>query len=254
MNLLVSLRAEILKTRRTASFYLALVAGATGPLTSLLELIFDGVQAGDRSVILTKMFTTKFQMTAFLMLPMFIMLICTLLPQIEYKNNTWKQVLTSPQAKGNVFLAKFLSVHLLILVFLAANQLVMFAAAVVLHFLEPSLNVLGQPLNGYAALMTVVNSYLTLLAIGAIQFWMGLRFKNFIVPIAVGISLWFIGALMVMQFASRAALFFPYSFHVYSSFPKYGPQLPAVQWASFGYAALFLVAGFADFKRRRMNG
>lgn len=254
MNLLLSLRAEMLKTKRTASFYLALVAGAIGPATSLLELIFDGVRASERNVMLTKMFTTKFQMTAFLMLPLFIVLICTLLPQIEYKNNAWKQVLASPQTKANVFIAKFLSVHLLILVFLASNQVCMLAAAVILHFIEPSLNVLGQPFNGYAALMTVVNGYLTLLAISAFQFWMGLRFKNFIVPIGVGISLWFIGALMVMQFASKAALFFPYSFHIYSSFPKFAPQLSAVKWISFGYAVLFLVAGFVDFKKRRLNG
>lgn len=254
MNLLVSLRAEILKTKRTASFYLTFIAGAIGPVMSLLDLLFDGVSTDDRHIILNKMFTANFQMTGFLLFPMFIVLVCTLLPQIEYKNNAWKQVLTSPQTKGNVFVAKFLNVHLLILVFLVTNQLCMFIAAVVLHLTEPSLHVLNQPLNGKEVLMTLVNGYVVLLAICTLQFWMGIRFKNFIVPIAVGISLWFIGSLLVLQSGLSIAAYFPYSFHVYGSFPKYKQQLPAVEWTSLGYAVLFFIAGFADFKKRRMNG
>lgn len=254
MNLLLSLRSEILKSKKTASFYLALVAGGLGPVTSMLDLIFDGVPAEDRNLLLHKMFTTRFQMTGFLLLPLFVVLVCTLLPQIEYKNNAWKQVLTSPQTKSNVWVAKFLNVHLLILLFLLTNQLSMFAVAVVLHFMQPSLNLLHQPVNGYAVFLTVANSYATLLALCTIQFWLGIRFKNFVVPVAIGLSLWFIGSLMVMQFETRVALYFPYSFHVYSSFPKYGSHLPAVQWTSLGYAVLFLIAGFVDFQKRRMTG
>lgn len=254
MNLLISLRSEILKTRRTASFYLTFIAGAFGPMTSLLESLLDGVRAEEKAILLNKMFTTKFQMTGFLLFPLFIVLICTLLPQIEYKNHTWKQVLTSPQTKGNLFIAKFLNVHLLILVFLVTNQLFMLIAAVVLHFTEPSLNVLNQSVNGYAILMTVVNSYAGLLAICAIQFWIGLRFKNFIAPIAIGLALWFAGSLLVLQSGSGIAEYFPYSFHVYNSFPKYKSEIPAIRWTSLVYATLFLAIGFVDYKKRRMVG
>src|SRR4051812_4007276 len=123
MGLLISLRSEIFKTKRSTLFYLTFLAAVFGPMMSLLDLIFDGVQAEDRNVILNKMFTAKFQMTNFVMLPMFIILICTLLPQIEYKNNAWKQVLTSPQTKANVFAAKFINIQLLIVTFLVINQL-----------------------------------------------------------------------------------------------------------------------------------
>jgi hypothetical protein len=253
MSLPISLRSEILKSKRTASFYLTLVTAAVVPFIFMLDASFDGISPENRSSIFNKMFTEGFKMTGFAIFPMFVVLICTLLPQIEYKNNAWKQVLTSPQTKGNVFAAKFINIHLLILLFLIANQLFMLITAVVLHFIQPSWNVLNQPLNSYNILVDIVNTYVTLLALGTIQFWLGLRFKNFIVPIAIGISFWFIGSMLVMEFKSSFAIYFPYSFHVYSIFPNFKSQLNTIQWTSVGYAALFLVLGFIDFKRRRMG-
>jgi hypothetical protein len=111
-------------------------------------------------------------------------------------------VLASPQTKGNVFMAKFINIHLLTLTFLVTNHLAMFLIVVVLHFKEPSLNVLNQPVNGYDVLMLRVNVYVALLAMSAIQFWLGFRFKNFIVPVAVGISCWIIGTILIFQFQS----------------------------------------------------
>src|SRR5688572_847504 len=198
MSLLISLRSEILKTKRTASFYLTICAAAFGPLMSMLDIIFDGLEPGDRDFIFNKFLTTKFQMTGFVMLPFFLILISTLLPQIEYKNNAWKQVLASPQTKSNVFLAKFINVQLLIITFILITQLMMFVNVIILHFREPSLNVLNQPVNGYQVLMTIVSGYLAILAISAIQFWLGLRFRNFIIPIAIGFACWLIGSMLVL--------------------------------------------------------
>jgi hypothetical protein len=254
MNLLVSLHAEMLKTKRTSSFYLTIAAATFGPLMSMLDILLDdGIQPDSGKVIFNKMMTEKFQMTGFMVFPIFLMLICTLLPQIEYKNNTWKQVLTSPQTKGNIFFAKFINVQLLILVFLFTNQLMMLAGAVILHFKEPSLHVLNQPLDGTAILRTLSDSYISLLAICAIQFWLGLRFKNFIIPIALGIGLWFIGSIMVLEVKSAYAVYFPYSLHAYGSFPQLRSKLDTVFWTSCLYAIVFFAIGFLDFKRRRMN-
>jgi len=252
MNLLISLRSEILKTKRTASLYLTIIAAAFGPLMSMLDLILDGVETKERNMILESMFTSKFQMTAVALFPFFLMLICTLLPQIEYKNNAWKQVLASPQTKGQVFLAKFINIQLLVVVFLVANQLLMFVDAVILHFMEPSLHVLSQSVNVLNVLNMLASTYVTLLALCAIQFWLGLRFNNFIAPVAIGFACWFGGTLLAMQLKSDIALYFPYSFHVYTSFPQFKSQLPTVMWQSLAYAALFLVLGFLDFRRRRM--
>jgi lantibiotic transport system permease protein len=254
MNLLTSLRSEILKTKRTAALYLSFAAGAIGPQLSLLEMLLDGVPPEQAKTLLNDMFTGGFQMTGFLLLPMFLVLINTLLPQIEYKNNAWKQVITSPQSKMQLFVAKYLNVHLLILIFLITNQLSMLLTATVMHFAQPSLQLFSQPINSLQVWTTLSNSYLALLAIGSIQFWLGLRFKNFIVPISIGVLFWFLGSVMAMEGKMSWATYFPYSFQVYTSFAKYKTNLPVVHLASAGYCAFFLVMGFLDFRKRKLVG
>ncbi|HEX8333658.1 MAG TPA: ABC transporter permease [Segetibacter sp.] len=250
MSLLKSLRSEILKTKRTAPLYFTLAAAAFSPLMSMLDIILDGVETDNRSDIFNIMLMNKFQMTGLVALPLFLILVCTLLPQVEFKNNTWKQVLTSPQAKFNVFAAKFIDVQLLTLVFFITNLLLMFLCAGILHLMDPTLDVLNQPLNGYKILMSRVNSYVSVLAICSIQFWLGLKFKNFIIPTAIGIACWFAGTILVLQKLDFAA-YFPYSFHAYGRFPKYDPTINIVGGTSLIYAVLFLIVGFLDFNRKR---
>ena len=254
MSLLLSLRSELLKTKRTAPFYLTLGAAAFAPFMSMLDLLLDGVDGDHKLDIFNEMLTTKFQMTGLVALPIFLILVCTLLPQVEYKNNTWKQVLTSPQHKGNVFAAKFLNLQMFIGLFLLANMVFMLLAAIIFHFMEPSLKVLNQPLNWNHIISARVNIYLALLAMCTIQFWLGLRCKNFIIPIAIGIALWFAGTILVMQTKSGFVEYFPYSFHAYGSFPKYNPQANLVGGTSVIYAVIFIVLGYIDFNKRSMKG
>lgn len=254
MNLLIPFRSEIIKTRRTASFYLTVFAGAFNPFMSLLDtLIGEGIAPDDRDQYLTKLFVDKFEMTGILVFPFFIMLATTLLAQVEYRNNTWKQILTAPQSRGSVFLAKYANVHRLILTFLIINQLFVLLEAVILHFKEPSMNLFGQPLSGIQVVTNILNSYVALLGMLSIQFWLGLRFRNFIVPLAAGIGLWFFGTLLLMNYESPWAAYFPYSYHVYSAFPKFQSQLDTVRWMSVVYALLFGVIGYIDFRNRRMT-
>jgi lantibiotic transport system permease protein len=252
MNLLISLRSELLKTKRTASFYFTLIGAAVIPFTFLLNVLLDGIEE-TRKDPLNAIFKLGAEMNGLVIFPIFVVLVCTLMPQIEYRNNTWKQVLTSPQTKANVFLAKFLNIHFLILLFLTANLLFMLVAIVAAHFIDPTLDLLSQPLNKYRVLTNMGNAYLTTLGICAIQFWLGLRFRNFIVPIAVGLALWLTGTLMALEYHSSFADYFPYSFHIFSIDPEFKPRLDQVAWSSAGYAALFLVLGFADFRRRRLS-
>lgn len=254
MSLLISLRSEGLKSRRNIAGYLTLAAAFT-PVIGMLDLFLDGVEPEHRDTIFNEMFTTRFGMTGALSFPIFIILVCTLLPQIEYRNNTWKQLLSSPQTKWNIFLAKFLNVQIFIFFFLAVNQLLVLASAVILHMSEPSLNVLNQPLNGSQIAMTLANSYVSLLAITAIQFWLGLRFRNFIVSTGIGIALWFAGSILVLQMKPGQIQYFPYSFHMYVSFPQFQlKDVSSVLWSSVGYTALFLLLGFLSFRKRRMIG
>ena len=92
-----------------------------------------------------------------------------------------------------------------------------------------------------------------MLAVCSIQFWLGLRFKNFIVPIAVGLGLWLTGTMLALEFQSSSAIYFPYSFQTFNLAPKLQPHLEQVAWTSAGYAVLFLIGCFFDFNRKEIN-
>jgi hypothetical protein len=255
MNLPISLRSEISKTKRTAAVYFTLIGAAVVPLLFLINALSHGLPDEDSSTKspLTAIFKMSSEMTGLVIFPLFVVLICTLLPQTEYRNNAWKQVLTSPQTKASVFMAKFLNIQLLVLAFLVASHLFMWIVAIAIHFIIPKLHLLNQPLNGYTILFNNINLYLTILAVSAIQFWIGLRFKNFLVPIAIGLVLWITGMIMVFEYHSDLTIYFPYSFHTFTFYPANKLQLSQVEWTSFGYAVFFLLIGFLDFRRRRMN-
>ena len=255
MSLLLSLRSEILKTKRTASFYLTIAAAAFGPLMTLLDIMMDeGIPAGERHLFFNKLFIDKFQMTGLLALPIFMILVCTLLPQIEHRNNTWKQVLTSPTTKAHVFLSKFMIIQLLVVAFLICNLLFMFVCAVVVHIKNPALHLLSQPLDVSGIVLSRINSYLVLLGLCAIQYWMGLRFKNFIAPVGIGVALYFAGTILVMQLQHGNVVYLPYTMFLYNGLPEHAPYVSGMNWYSLGYAVAFLAFGFLSFRRRRMFG
>lgn len=254
MNLLISLRSELLKTRRTASFYLTLIGAAVGPVIYLFNVLVDEdeIDASTKDP-LNALFKILSEMNGAVFFPWFIILICTLLPQVEYRNNTWKQIFASPQTKANVFLAKFMNVHLLMLVFLMATHLFMFLTIIGINFIKPTLNLFKHSLYGSAVLVNAANAYILMLGVCAIQFWIGLRFRNFIVPIGMGLALWLTGTLLALHFNPNLAYYFPYSFHAFPLSPKLKPQLTQIAWTSLGYALLFLIVGFFDFRRRTVS-
>ncbi len=254
MNIVTSLRSEFLKTTGTASFYLTLIGAAVGPVIYLLNVLLDEdeIDASEKDP-LNALFKMLSEMNSVALFPLFVILICTLLPQIEYRNNTWKQVFTSPQTKANVFLAKFMNVHLLMLVFLIATHLFMFLTIVVVNFIKPGLNLFNHPLDVSTILINAANAYILVLAVCSIQFWMGLRSRNFIVPIGIGFALWLTGTIMAVQYKSDLVFYFPYSFPAFPVSTQLKSELTQVSWISLGYALLFLIIGFFDFKRRTVS-
>ena len=254
MKLLTALRSEILKTKRTASFYFTMIAAAAVPFIFLLNILSDddGIDA-TRKDPLNGIFKLNCEMNAMVFLPIFVILACTLLAQMEYRNNTWKQVFASPHPKLRVFTAKFINIHLLILLFFVANLIFMTLVLVIAELIFPNLGIFSQPLNVKMLLMRIGNSYLTVLALSAFQFWLGLRFKNFIASTGVGFALWITGMIMALEYKSAIIEYLPHSFELFAIMPQLQPKLVQIVWTSVGFAAMFVVLGFLDFRRKRLT-
>ena len=108
----------MLKTRRAATFYLAFVAGALVPFVFFLDATFGEITTVNKKDAFNAILREGFTIISLAICPFFIMLASTMLAQIEFRNNTWKQVFASPQPLLNIFLARFMNVHFMILLFM----------------------------------------------------------------------------------------------------------------------------------------
>lgn len=257
MTFLLSTRAELLKTKRTASFWLSVLGAAFVPVLLFIALFTDSDAATNLAKDpWTKYFNMGWQILSVFLLPMYIILVSTLITQIEYKNNTWKQVFASPQSMATIFFSKFLTIHLMILFCFALFNFFMILAAVLGNLINSKYTFLSRSIDWDMLVRLNLKVYLSVLGISAIQYWLSLRFKNFIAPVGIGLAL-VIGSIIALNFHWEHIYKFPYSFPIltYDYLQKSGrPFLENHEWNSIGYFLFFIVLGFVDLNLRKEKG
>jgi hypothetical protein len=199
-------------------------------------------------------FKISLQMVIGMILPLYMILICTLLAQVEYRNNTWKQVFGSPQSEVTVFISKFLNLQFLIISFLLLNVIFLFLAAFLLNSIDSKLDLLHKYLDWQHLAALLSKTFVCSLAISSIQFWMSLRFRNFILPLAIGFVLWLAGIMMVFEYKSISKEWYPYSYLIMIAFPGFEHLYPVLLRNALILMGVFLAGGFFDFKRRKGKG
>lgn len=257
MSFIISTQAELLKTRRTASFWLSIVGAAFIPAILSIALFTDSDAeknlAKEPWVIFLSM---GWQILTVFLLPVYIILVSTLVTQIEFRNNTWKQVFASPQPVANIFFAKFLAIHVMIIFCYLLFNVLMITSAVLANLFIPGYNFLSQSIDWEKLLRLNVRTYISVLGISAIQYWLSLRFKNFIVPVGIGLAL-VVCSIVAMNYQWQHIHKYPYAFpslsfdaiHNPGKAPSYNHEL-----YSAGYFVFFLIVGFIDMKLRKEKG
>jgi lantibiotic transport system permease protein len=102
-------------------------------------------------------------------------------------------------------------------------------------------------------------TFVALLGIVSIQYWLGLRFRNFIVPIGIGLGL--LVASMILspwEHIDKVPYAFPFlTFYSSTSAAKTeltGPLLQNHELNSIGYFVFFTILAFLDMKYRKERG
>jgi len=250
MSLIISLRSETLKLKRTLSLYLCLLGAAFGPLMSFLENIQEAAKAHKHQPW-TNHFLEGKEPLAIALLPLYIVLVCTLLLQIEYRDNTWKQVLTSPQKLSDVFFSKFLSLQSMIVLFFVLYFIFFSITALLTEQFKPELY--DGAMDIIAILNYNIQLWISVLGLSAIQFWLSLRFKNFIAPVGIGVAGWFLAPMMLFEFKTDIVQYYPYAFSMLGVMPDHKANIVNYQWYSIVTALLFLAIAFAEFRTRKVR-
>ena len=256
MNFITSIRAESIKAKRTSAFWLSVIGAAFIPLIFFLMYFF-------KPGVFAPMFTKKPWETHFLhgwnalsafLLPMYVILTCSLITQIEYKNNTWKQVHATPQSVGGIFFSKFFIIQAMILFCFLLFNLFLIISAVTVSLLNKKYPFLSQPIDWLSILRMNFKTYISVLGISAIQYWLSLRFKNFIAPIGIGLGL-LITSLIIMNWEHISKVPYAYPLLTYSSLGRKSTHLlQNHEWNSIAYFIAFTALAFADMRFRKEKG
>jgi lantibiotic transport system permease protein len=251
MNLSISIRSELLKTKRTALWYFTLTIAIA--VSTIFALTVSANDPSPKMNPWTAIYTEEFKSLNLLVLPIFTILVCTLLPQIEFRSNTWKQVLASPQKLTQIYFSKFLLVQILLFLFLVIFLTSAAVCTLISGIFSPSLQIFQYSVDWHLLLQCTGRTYFSILALSVIQFILGLTIKSFIVPIAVGFILWLLGNVLLFEMHSSLAHIFPYSFSAMTVFPKYNASFPGIEITSVGLSLLCLLGGYFLFAKRKIN-
>ncbi len=256
MNLHISFRSELLKISGRPTLFLMIILCLLLP--AVMIIVFDSDSIDDFKILdgdpWTQYFLNGTKPMGFVFLPFFILMTCTLLPQLEYRNNTWKQLFSSPQSYAQIYISKFLIVQFLILIYLLSYIPLMTLSAAVTNIIHPAFGFSEHALDPVPVLGALTNSYVSALGISTLQFVIGMRSKSFILPIAIGFALWLTSCMLLFDYKWEHADKSPYLFTLLVQFPKYQKKLPEYLLSSATWAIIILAIGCFDFTRRKVRG
>jgi len=177
-------------------------------------------------------------------------------PQIEYKNNAWKQVFASPLTIEQVFFSKYTAIHLMVLLLFLCFNLFMILGAYVANWVHSGLPFTTSSLPLGNILLLSLRTYIALLAIISFQYWFSLRFRNFIVPIGLGLGL-LVMSLVAMRWEHADKLAYVLPFLSFSDDMKSGVNFSGLQtheWYSSVYFVGITLLALMDLRWRKERG
>jgi len=249
MNYINSLQSEWIKTKRSAASWLCIIGGFFVPLIYLIGFLKDQSSINDYKVdIWQRLFSNTWENMAMFLLPMGVILASSLITQIEFKNNTWKQLHATPQSFTTIFLAKFSVILLMTLkFFLFFNFGILIVGIIPSLLFDHKLPIEGIPVGYFLEGNALY--FITCLPILAIQYLISLLFKNFLVPVGIGL-LGLIGSLIGMSW--EYIFISPYSYCAMSVIPI--PRDYNIHWYATIYFFIIMLISYFLYLRKKEKG
>lgn len=210
-----SLKSERLKLKRTFALWLTIISALIVPVLFFIVYLIrykhvipvEGANPWDEYLMHQVRNAIPF------LVPMFIVLITSLIIQIEHKATGIKQLFVFAVPKWSIYFGKLSSVLIMI-----ASSYVLFYVSIlcfgyILGAVHSELQFLNFSADHGKYIPMLFNSFIGSLGIVAIQFWLSFRFKNFIVPLGVGMTLVILGLIGAK---ASEAIYFPYAYNVLS--------------------------------------
>ena len=203
-----------------------------------------------------ELWRSSWESMAIFFLPFAAILITSLITQIEFKSNAWKQLHALPLRTSVIFLSKLTVILVLMIEFL-----LLFNGGMYVSSMIPYLIISGvpHPKGSFASLPLFPENalyFIDCLPIIGAQYLMALRSNNVLIPIGIGFMAW-VGALAAVS--SKVAIWWPFSYtiiHYLSDKPK-GAKFAAyhqLHWLAAISFVVLTVISYVLFVTKKERG
>ncbi|HYK02578.1 MAG TPA: ABC transporter permease [Thermoanaerobaculia bacterium] len=239
---------------------IAVVAGSlfTPVIVAIVRLInhrgLPAIYAAD--AFWPNMWRSCWESMAIFFLPLGAILATSLITQLEFKSNAWKQVHTLPVSTAVIFLSKLAVILVMMVLFLLLFNAGIWVSAMIPYVVVPGV---PHPKGSFLSLPLLRENalyFIHCLPIVAAQYLMSLRSSNFLVPIGIGFMAW-VGALAAVS--SKFAIWWPYGYtiiHYLKDRPK-GARFAAyanLHWLSLLVFVLLTIVSYVLFITKKERG
>lgn len=258
MTFINSFQSEWLKRKRSLASWLVFAGAFFTPLIVLTARIknhhaLPKLYAEDD--FWRKAWNQSWESMEVFLLPIGIILATGLIAQIEFKNNTWKQLHATPQAFTTIFFAKFSVIALMLVQVFVLFNIGFFLSAAIPALIFGNVSLPAAPIPYLDFWNGNINFFVDCLPILALQYLLSLQFKNFLVPIGVGFAIWFLGiGLLSWEYS----YLFPYNHGAINYMTAAGHikrQIPVnIEYLALLYFAAFTIAGWFLYVAKKVKG
>lgn len=211
-----SFQSEWLKTKRSLSLWIVIIGGFFTPaIVTVARLIqyktLAHIYSSDDFWKL--LWQSSWESMAIFLLPLGVILTTSLITQIEYKNNTWKQLHTLPLTLTTIFISKLAVIIVMMLGFFVLFNIGIYLSALVPYLIIRGVPYPKTPIPYKSFLAQDLYYFIDCLPIVALQYLISLMYKNFLVPVGAGFIFW-VGALAALRW--KYGFIIPYTYCMFT--------------------------------------
>jgi hypothetical protein len=254
-----SLQAEWIKRRRSLASLLVISGAFFIPMVIIVVRIFHAEKLPElynSPNFWEKLWQNSWESMALFLVPLGIIMATSLVAQLEFKNNAWKQLHTTPLGLTTVFFSKYTIVIFMVLEFFVLFNIGIYLSAVIPFALTNGTPYPVAPIPFAFFLSENALFFIDCLPIIALQYLLSLQFKNFLIPFGTGFMLWI---LSIGCLAWKYNYTIPYT-HGMLNYLKDQTRGRAVipdaniHWFAIGYFTVFTIAGYVLYVTKKEKG
>ncbi|MBL7931725.1 MAG: ABC transporter permease [Bacteroidia bacterium] len=257
MKILVySFQSEWLKTRRSASSWLTIGGGCLVPLIYCIARMHDFKNLYPESQsnrLWENIFMDCWQITNIVLLPLGVILVSSLVAQLEYRNNTWKQTMTTPQSPSLIFFVKMIVIMVMLLQFFIIFNIGLYLCGVVPSIIFRGIPFPVEEIPFLVFLKHNIKIFIDCLPVLALQYLLSIQFRNFLIPLGVGLGLYVCAIISVRW---EYGYWIPYTYNMLNFRPGDSPISKAFNhhaWA-ITYFGIITLVSYVMFVKKKEKG